>query len=465
MSETSKACCGHCGEWIQNDDAFCSACGTETDGSIQMKRCPNCTNLYEIDEGFCSSDGTALELVTAKSPVAKALPTSASATRKSALKVKVVSSVPPGAQGRTKSKPAIAETFDQKTGAFEKQVETSGSSFGGESLESYTDSVTSNELTFWIKHKVLNIISLCIIVPNIYLISTVDSFDKSPGTLLVMLLIPIGAAWFVALSDSPGVLNGVAKLDGWFLKSKSYLANSDGKIRRWFMYPILWAAEKWVSFANRSPHDHVSASLRLIGYVFAFFVIFMIAYFFVALFVVGVFLAIFIFFADIFTGGNAARGVGKHVAKKGAGMAARKITEMAAQNKGGGRIFGNDATLIGRRGDKLYKGIGGLFGSEELIGRVGDDGKIYEGKGGLFGSEEVIGRIGDDGKIYEGKGGLWGTEDRVGRVDDDGIIHEGSGGLFGNEERQGRIDDECKIYKGKGGLFGSDDRTGRSGDN
>lgn len=463
MSEASLTCCGHCGEWMHHDDAFCSICGTATEGSIQTKRCPNCKTLYEIDEGFCSLDGTALDFVTAKSPVDSTVRTSASASHRLATKPEMASSVSPSAEGQTKPKPALADNLNHIVDAFRERVETFDSPFNKETLENYAGTVSANVLPFWAKHKVLNIISLCIIIPTLYIFATVESFDKSPGPLLVMFLIPIGAAWFVALSGSQGVLNGVAKLDGWFFKSKSYLANSDGKIRRWFMYPVLWVADKWVSFANRSPNDHVSASLRLIGYSFAFFFVFMIAYFFVALFIVGVFFAIFIFIADIFTGGNAVSGVGKHVAKKGAGMAASKIAERAAQNKSGGYIFGDDATLIGRRGDKLYRGTGGLFGSEELIGRVGDDGKIYEGKGGLFGSEEVIGRIGDDGKIYEGKGGLWGIEDRVGRVDDDGIIHEGSGGLFGNEERQGRIDDEGKIYKGKGGIFGSDDRTGRSG--
>ena len=110
--------------------------------------------------------------------------------------------------------------------------------------------------------------------------------------------------------------------------------------------------------------------------------------------------------------------------------------------------------MIGLRGQKIYSGTNWL--TEELNGRVDDEGNIYEGTNWL--TEQKIGRIDKDGTIY--KGTSWMTEVKVGRIDKDGTIHKGSNWF--TEEKIGRIDEDGNIQKGTNWL--TEKKSGRIGD-
>jgi hypothetical protein len=57
---------------------------------------------------------------------------------------------------------------------------------------------------------------------------------------------------------------------------------------------------------------------------------------------------------------------------------------------------------------------------------VDEEGIVYRGKGGLFGTEHRIGRVDSDGTVYLGRGGLWGSERVVGFVEPPNVLAGGA---------------------------------------
>lgn len=96
---------------------------------------------------------------------------------------------------------------------------------------------------------------------------------------------------------------------------------------------------------------------------------------------------------------------------------------------------------------------GSSWFTEEMAGRIDDDGIIYKGTSWI--SEEQIGRVDSDGTIYKGTSML--NEERVGRIDRDGVVYKGSNWF--TEGRAGRVTDDGTVYEGKGWL--DEKRVGR----
>jgi hypothetical protein len=100
---------------------------------------------------------------------------------------------------------------------------------------------------------------------------------------------------------------------------------------------------------------------------------------------------------------------------------------------------------------RFYRGSSWF--TEEMAGRVDDDGIIYRGTSWI--TEERIGRVDSDGTIYKGSNML--NEERVGRIDRDGAVYKGSNWF--TEGRAGRVTDDGTVYEGKGWL--DEKRAGR----
>jgi len=110
----------------------------------------------------------------------------------------------------------------------------------------------------------------------------------------------------------------------------------------------------------------------------------------------------------------------------------------------------SDAVSYRARG-RYYHGSSWL--SEELAGRVDNEGNIYRGSSWI--NEERIGRIASDGTIYRGTSLL--NEGVVGRIDSDGTIHRGSNWF--TQERSGRILDDGTVMRGRSWL--DEEKVGR----
>ena len=93
---------------------------------------------------------------------------------------------------------------------------------------------------------------------------------------------------------------------------------------------------------------------------------------------------------------------------------------------------------------RFYRGSSWL--TEEMAGRIDDDGIIYKGMSWI--SEERIGRVDSDGTIYKGTNML--NEERVGRIDRNGTVYKGSNWL--TEGRAGRVTDDGTVYEGTSWL-------------
>lgn len=90
---------------------------------------------------------------------------------------------------------------------------------------------------------------------------------------------------------------------------------------------------------------------------------------------------------------------------------------------------------------RFYRGTSWF--TEEMAGRIDDDGIIYKGTSWI--DEERIGRVDPDGTIYKGRSAL--TEQVAGRIAPDGTVYRGSNWL--TEEKAGEVADDGTVYKGK----------------
>jgi hypothetical protein len=457
MGDADQLKCGACLAHLVSGDAFCSACGQKAVPVILVWQCPDCAARYADDAQFCMNDGARLAAVpialSAANGVAERCEAPSQATGFSQESELTIDTF--GAQSATEVETVDAEALHPHFVEKENSALDSAA-FGTAAFAQHIGNFKAQSRPFWERHKVLSIMTIAYLIA----LMPVAAADRAEGAraIMVMIGLPLFAAWFVALSDSERVLAGVGRMDGWFVRSKNYMGGSNGKIRRWIMYPLLWVADQWVGYALKTEDRFSSAALRVFGYIITFALIAMLAYFVIALVVVIALLGITILALSFFMDGPS---TGGKIVTKGGGKVARSLGKKIVEKRGG-KIFAEDGMILGRRGDKIYRGAGGLFGSEDLVGRVDEDGNIYEGTGGIWGHERKIGRIDEGGRIHEGTGGLWGYEERVGRIDDEGKIHEGSGGLWGHDDRVGRIDKDGTIYEGPGGLLGSEDRSGRS---
>jgi len=100
---------------------------------------------------------------------------------------------------------------------------------------------------------------------------------------------------------------------------------------------------------------------------------------------------------------------------------------------------------------RFYRGTSWF--TEEMAGRIDDDGIIYRGTSWI--TEERVGRVDVDGTIYKGSGPL--TEQVAGRITPDGTVYRGSNWL--TEEKAGEVADDGTVYKGKTWL--DRERAGR----
>jgi Double zinc ribbon len=375
---STSGCCPHCGAIVAAGERFCTACGVEACEAV-APYCPKCSAVYDAESVFCEIDGSSLIL-------------------------------PHGHPER--AEPSFSfPAFDDK-------------------WQAHAGNIGSILRAFWFRHKILVLLTLVPILPLIFELVGFAQIDEGILAVAIGLLLTAAVSWPIALMQSEKALNGVYKMDDWFERSAGYLRNSEGKFRRWVLFPILWLASKFMLLSRKAPDPFSAAAIRTYCYLATVMIVIAIVTFaimlFLALFMIGITLAIL----------SAVMGDGPSVPDIGKGLG-RNIAKRAVRRTG--------------KEQKLFEG--GSWWSEKRTGRVDEDGNIYGGSSRW--TDKRVGRVDDDGKIYEGSS-RW-TDERTGRVDKDGKVYEGSSAW--TDKRTGRIDEDGKVHKGSSAW--TDERSGR----
>lgn len=250
----------------------------------------------------------------------------------------------------------------------------------------------------------------------------------------LILFSPVIVGIIIGLINNPAVDNNVDKFQNWLSFRKQKITSASGKLNRFLTRPFLWFALKIKEWTNNIKHSGFKSGLRVTLYIY----------------LGGLFLYLFIAFAfliAIFIMIGIAFWIYDKIASDGSSTT-RTTYSKTYRNR--------DEDVIdyaGLKGKKIYSGTSWL--SEELKGRVDEDGNIYKGTNWL--NEEKIGRIDENGNIF--KGTSFFNEEKVGRIDGDGNIHKGANWL--SEEKTGRIDKDGNVYKGTSWL--NEEKQGRTG--
>ena len=262
----------------------------------------------------------------------------------------------------------------------------------------------------------------------------------SPGTG-VLLIAPLAAAGLVAALDSDSINGATERVEAWARGWLVRPAASRSTFSKFVLMPPVWAVVRFCDWTDGFSHRgakngaRVAAALYLLGaWVFVLYAILML----VVMIVIAAVILYVVFKVAVNADPDIRRGYERGRALFGS--SARRPPDVIDQ--------------VGLRGKRVYSGTNWL--SEELEGRVDENGFIYRGTNWL--TEERIGRIDEDGNILRGTN--WLNEEKVGRIDEEGGIHRGANWF--TEERSGRMDDEGNIYKGANWF--TEEKRGRAGE-
>jgi len=217
-------------------------------------------------------------------------------------------------------------------------------------------------------------------------------------------------------------------INGWsevFSSGAEKARNSNTKEARYILGPLHGSGLAIWRFSGQIPSDHLKAAIRLTAVIYVGMVVISLLAAVLAawLFAVAV---TFVITAALWIFGS----------KDEDEPTTESSVVMSAPVRG--RFYRGSSWLTeemaGRIDDDgiIYRGTSWI--NEEQIGRVNADGTIYKGTSML--NEEAVGRIDRDGTLY--KGSNWLTAGRAGRVTDDGTVYEGTSWL--DEKRAGRVD-------------------------
>ncbi|MDZ4700989.1 MAG: hypothetical protein SH809_14875 [Rhodothermales bacterium] len=248
---------------------------------------------------------------------------------------------------------------------------------------------------------------------------------------LILLLLPLVAGGIIAALNSSQTNAVIERIEAWIRARQERASLGTGFFARYVFNPLLWPIVKFCDWTDGFLHQGMKNGARVAAALYFLGLWLLVLSVAIYLVVVLAIIALVIFIAAKFLGGSSSDSDDEEP---------RRVNRAIDH--------------AGLRGKKLYSGSSWL--SEELKGRVDEDGNIYRGSSWL--SEEKIGRIDEDGNIYEGTS--WLSETKVGRIAKDGTLHKGSNWF--SEERVGRIDDDGNIHKGTNWL--NEEKQGRSGD-
>jgi len=213
-------------------------------------------------------------------------------------------------------------------------------------------------------------------------------------------------------------------VNGWrevFSSGAEKARNSDTKEARYVLRPLYGSGLAVCRFSKRIPGDHLKAGIRLTAVLYLGMVVLslLVAVLVAWLFAVA---ATLVIMATLWIFGS----------KEEEKPTAQTSAPVRGLFYRGSSWFTEE--MAGRVDDEgnIYRGTSWI--SEERIGRVDSDGTIYKGTSML--NEEIVGRVDRDGTVY--KGSNWFTEERAGRVADNGTVYEGKSWL--DEKRIGRVD-------------------------
>ena len=256
---------------------------------------------------------------------------------------------------------------------------------------------------------------------------------------IILLITPLVIGGIIAAINAEGVNAATEKAEAWIRKTQSKTALKTGWFGRYIANPILWLIVKFSDWTDDFSHLGIKNGIRVAAtlYLIAAWLYLLFAAFVIIASIAVAGFIIYVAIKVIFNSNNDG--------KSGYEMGRNLFQESKEK----------DATkMAGIRGQKLYSGSSWL--SEELEGRVDEDGNIYSGTNWF--SEEKIGRISEDGTIYQGSNSF--NEEKVGSINKDGTINKGSNWF--NEEKVGRIDKDGNIHRGSNWF--NEEKTGRTGD-
>jgi hypothetical protein len=225
-----------------------------------------------------------------------------------------------------------------------------------------------------------------------------------------------------------------ARFRGWQRKA----AERDGFLFRYILNPLLWTIVKFFDWTDGFSHRGLKNGVRVATtlYLIALWLLLLYSAILIAIMVAAALVVLFI--------------VGKVLSGPSDDSEVRYSSSRRVANDEDDEA----PTIVGPRGTRMYAGSNWF--TEELRGRVDDEGNIYSGTNWL--TEEKIGRIDDEGNIYKGTSVF--SEDKVGRIDEDGTLYKGSNWF--TEEKTGRIDKDGTIFKGTNWF--NEEKTGRTGE-
>lgn len=246
---------------------------------------------------------------------------------------------------------------------------------------------------------------------------------------LVLMIPPLLGAAVPALSLSKvsGLIN---RRDESFDRGIQAAREKGTKISRFFARPLHWCGAFIWRVTSRLSSEHVRAAVRATAAIY------------IAAIVIALISAAAIVFLWLAVAG-VVLWIGLWVLGGGLSESSKSSSTSSAPS--------HKSTSIPAVSGRFYRGSGWL--TEELEGRVDEEGNIYRGSSWI--SEERIGRVDDEGRIYRGTSFL--NEEIVGRIDEDGRIYRGSNWF--NEERAGRVTEDGQVLEGDSWL--NEQRVGR----
>jgi len=285
-------------------------------------------------------------------------------------------------------------------------------------------SVLGRILSFVKKHKVRVIAGLLLVIGGV-LIGIAPTMSRAIWLVSLSPLLAGACVPLLALGQATNWVNGWQEV---FSSGIEKARNSDTKEARYVLRPLHGSGLGIWRLSKRVPGDHLKAGIRLAAVLYLGMVVLSLLAAVLAawLFAVAVTLVIM---AALWIFGS-------------------KEEEMpTAQTSAPSSDFDGYAPVRGL----FYRGSSWF--TEEMAGRVDDEGNIYRGRSWI--TEERIGRVDSDGTIYKGTSMLNG--EIVGRIDRDGTVYKGSNWF--TEERAGRVADDGTVYEGKSWL--DEKRIGR----
>lgn len=240
-----------------------------------------------------------------------------------------------------------------------------------------------------------------------------------------LVLFPLGVGALLVAIYGPQTPTWLIRINEWMGRRAEATEVADGRFNSFVTRPAFWAYGFVSGKADTVQDPALRVGAKAASYAFTI-TLFLFLLYVIAAVVIGVVMFVALIFLTL------------KIIEMYEGTDSRASSSVMSSAK-------RAMSVVGKKESATYHS-GTNFLSEQVAGRIDDQGHVYEGSN--FFTEQRVGRVDDEGNFYEGTNFL--NEQKIGRIDPDGNVFQGTN--FLNEEKVGRIDKDGNVVEGSNWL-------------